>query len=243
MLSSKTFYTYLWLREDGTPYYVGKGSGKRAIRKGSPKDLNCILIQEFPSEADAFAAERFLIAYYGRKDLGTGILRNLSDGGDGNSGHKHSEAHKLMMRQIMLGRISPMKGRCHSPKTRSKIAESHKGKIVSAETRRKMSDSFQGKGLGRIPWNKGKTMSADLKDKLSAAQKKIGSRPPSREGCIPWNKGKSGYSKLLRDSVSGRSLNPLHGRGTHQLTPISRYPPSLCLSDQDAPLQNLQRVP
>jgi hypothetical protein len=82
-LSQEIFYTYLWLREDGTPYYVGKGKDRRAIRKGSPKDLDCILIQEFPSEQDAFAAEVFLIDYYGRKDLGTGCLRNRTSGGEG----------------------------------------------------------------------------------------------------------------------------------------------------------------
>ena len=79
------FYTYMWLREEGTPYYVGKGKDNRAIRKGCPP-LDQILIQPHPSEQDAFAAEMFLIAYYGRKDTGTGILRNRTDGGDGTSG-------------------------------------------------------------------------------------------------------------------------------------------------------------
>jgi hypothetical protein len=100
---SDNFYTYIYLREDGTPYYVGKGSGKRAYwkhRKGRlavPRDKNLLVIQEFPSEAEAFEAEKFLIALYGRKDNGTGILRNLTDGGEGISGLKFSEAirHRL----------------------------------------------------------------------------------------------------------------------------------------------------
>jgi hypothetical protein len=75
------YYTYLWLREDGTPYYVGKGCGKRAFERSGhtclpPKDKNRILLQDFPDETSAFAAEVFLIAHYGRLDLGTGCLRN-----------------------------------------------------------------------------------------------------------------------------------------------------------------------
>jgi len=76
------FYTYMWLRDNGTPYYVGKGQGKRAFRKGCPPRER-IIIQEWPSEREALDAEVLLIAIYGRIDVGTGILRNLSDGGDG----------------------------------------------------------------------------------------------------------------------------------------------------------------
>ena len=82
----KIYYTYLWLREDGTPYYAGKGSGDRAFawhkRIGNSPPRNRILIQPYPSEADAFVAEVFLVSFYGRKDLNTGCLSNMSGGGE-----------------------------------------------------------------------------------------------------------------------------------------------------------------
>lgn len=79
----------MWLREDGTPYYVGKGTGNRAFTKHRcrlnhvPPPKERILVQEFPDESAAFAAEVFLISFYGRKDLGTGCLVNFSAGGEG----------------------------------------------------------------------------------------------------------------------------------------------------------------
>ena len=85
------FYSYLWLREDGTPYYAGKGKGNRAFTKNNhrvppPKDHSCILIFPQENEADAFESEMAIIALFGRKDLGTGWLRNLTDGGENPGG-------------------------------------------------------------------------------------------------------------------------------------------------------------
>jgi hypothetical protein len=90
------YYTYLWLRSDGTPYYVGKGKEQRAFTSRShfvkrPKDPALILVQPHPSEADAFAAEMFFISYYGRADQKEGRLRNRTNGGEGSSGRILSE--------------------------------------------------------------------------------------------------------------------------------------------------------
>lgn len=86
----KEFYTYLWLREDGTPYYVGKGTGRRAFQDGGrsvhlPKDHSRIKIQEWSDETTAFAFEMYLVDFWGRKDLETGCLRNRTDGGNARS--------------------------------------------------------------------------------------------------------------------------------------------------------------
>jgi hypothetical protein len=102
------FYVYLYLRYYGLPYYVGKGTGYRAFAKHErchpPKDHSCIVIQYYESEQEAFEAEKFFILFFGRKDLGTGCLRNRTDGGDGASGALVSDETRKKVRDSKLGK-------------------------------------------------------------------------------------------------------------------------------------------
>ena len=147
------FYTYLYLREDGTPYYVGKGKDRRAFHTRHnvpvPSNRERILIQEFPSEDDALAAEIFLISYYGRKDNGTGILRNFTDGGDGTSGRKHLDDSKQQTRNSLLGRKHTEERRknqslAHKGKSWTEAQRlAHVGRKHSEEHKRKQSESLK----------------------------------------------------------------------------------------------------
>jgi len=102
------FYVYLYLREDGTPYYVGKGKDKRAWLKHSvnlPNEESRILfVAKNLSETESYILEKKLISSYGRKDNGTGILRNYTDGGEGCSGRIPTQEHIDKLRKSAIDR-------------------------------------------------------------------------------------------------------------------------------------------
>lgn len=179
------FYTYAYLRDDGSPYYIGKGSGRRMHstnhRAPVPPMDRRLKLKDNLTEEEAYKHEMYMIGVYGRKDLGTGILINMSDGGEVNTGYKHSEerrnkiskAHKgrkrseewkALMREVMKGKNV---GKKRTEEQKRAISERQTGKKKSPwseEAKRRHSERMKRTfDEGRVIWNK-KRRSEDLPD-------------------------------------------------------------------------------
>jgi hypothetical protein len=188
-------YVYRHIRLDkNEPFYIGIGSDnnyKRANQTNGGRRNNIwekifsktnidieILLDNLTWE-HACEKEKEFICLYGRIDKGTGILANLTDGGDGTIGVLVSKEKRKIMSERFRGENNPMFG-----KTLSKESI-EKGRL---------------KRIGMIAWNKGKTGIYSESYLKNMSESRIGQKA--------WNKGMTnvngiGMAKLVIDLETG----------------------------------------
>jgi len=119
-----TYYVYQYIREDNSPYYIGKGSGYRISEKKHsvkvPEKKYRQFVGKNLTEEEAYQLEGWLTHKYGLLIDGTGILENKIHGG---------------------GNVSPagFTGKHHSDYSKEKISNGNKGKIRTAEHKKNYS--------------------------------------------------------------------------------------------------------
>lgn len=148
-------YVYRHIRLDkNEPFYIGIGADedyKRAHEKCASRRsgfwtkiarktefLVEILIDDVDVET-AKAKEMEFIKLYGRKNLGTGPLCNLTDGGDGLINIVFTEQHRQRLSAANRGKV-------YSLERRQRMSEQRKNNpiVYTEEIRKKLSESHKG---------------------------------------------------------------------------------------------------
>jgi len=166
------YYTYAYLREDKTPYYIGRGKHHKGFKYhrmsqhtcGVPPQDRRIILKDNLSKQEAIKHEEYLIHLYGLISDETGILRNYVRDSRGGSykGRKLSEETKQKMSLAMKkrwesgvydtqeykdkiaesNRQNP-RVKKHSEQTKEKQRKASTGRIQSEETKKKRSESIK----------------------------------------------------------------------------------------------------
>lgn len=180
------FYTYAHYKPDGKLFYIGKGAKNRAYdmkmrnvywknvvaKYGNP---TVEILANWKTEEEALDHEKLLISSF--KDMGFKLV-NLTDGGEGVSGYKHTQEAIQKMRG-RAGEKSPHFGKPKSDYVKSMISKANLGKIRTEEFKRKVSEKlknrvFSVETLTKISKSlQGRKFTQGHKDKLSASSKEM----------------------------------------------------------------------
>lgn len=158
---------YVYCHKDPTTqeiFYIGKGSGPRAYVTQSRGKYwkNYVnkhgipiveILYENLEEEESFTLEKQLIQSLGRRDLGTGILVNTTDGGEGCSGMVHSEETKQNLRESRKGKPGNNKGKTWIQKNKRENniprgnykTRKDKGKTFDSEIKQRMKEGKRDK--------------------------------------------------------------------------------------------------
>jgi hypothetical protein len=151
------------------PFYIGIANdkyrpyrmhGRNNIWKKiiSKTDYEVEILFDDISRDQACEKEKEFISLYGRINNSTGILANLTDGGDGTCGYKYSQKQ----RQNISINHKGMLGLTHNEETKHKMKIAATGVKFSDERREKIRLSKIGKSV-----NKGVPKSEEHKKKIS----------------------------------------------------------------------------
>ena len=125
------YYTYAYLDETKTPYYIGNAKHRpygnkyyRTLQKhycDIPPTDRILILKDNLSKEEADKHETYLISVFGRK-LDGGLLENMSIGGQGTLGLSRPEEER--------NRISESKkGMSFSKQHKTSLREARKGKV------------------------------------------------------------------------------------------------------------------
>jgi len=184
------YYVYEHLLPDSqTVFYVGMGRGSRAYGKTSRNPFwRAVVAKHFGpnkrpivrfaqkglSKEAALELEVRLIEQYGRRDIETGPLVNLSTGGE----------HAVPGEQTRQNQSEAAKRKFQNPEMSQHYSEAQRRRFTDPEQRRKASEANKGnpkvmvaaaKGAeavrGKEAWNKGQAASEETKAKQAQARR------------------------------------------------------------------------
>lgn len=221
-------YVYILKSSDGIPLYVGKGQGKRGIQhlrnglrsKSHSASLNLEIqkrrlngfeplleiVFETTDKAEAFDIEKDLVLKYGRKDLGTGTLCNVANGGQGPTGTNFSS-------EILAKKAEANRKSISRPAVRQRLSASirlawadteTRNKILIGQKRSRSARSLTPRQLQSL--EKGRELLQDPQQKDLFRQKMIETKRQRFLISVERQKTASNFGSYLEEKVSTENL-------------------------------------